>query len=180
MIQTADELFQSTLLWLQMNYSSSRFFLERDIVWAVQNHIIKLITEHNLPYKVFNDYPILPAPRKWLVDLVILDNHDCVEVAAEFKYEPSHNRSGNDIWPTKVRPSVVFWEEGVGNDISRIQTIVVEGKAKVAYSIFVDEDGHFQKRSPHPGSEWVEWANGVQVLYSRVEAIPSTIRLPRS
>src|SRR6266700_1948153 len=73
--------------------------------------------EQGLPFRVFHDYPILPGKRRSLcVDLAILNTDSLVEVAVEFKYEPSHNRS--DIWPTKLKPSVVFWgDDGVGKDV---------------------------------------------------------------
>lgn len=43
-----------------------------------------------------------------------MDENDIAEVAAEFKYEPSHRR--NDILRSKF--PVVFWnDDGVGKDI---------------------------------------------------------------
>jgi hypothetical protein len=62
-----------------------------------------------------------------------------VEVAAEFKYEPSHKRKYNtsqgnvgDIWHTKFGPTVVFWgDDGVGKDIKRIQITWLWGKPKL-------------------------------------------------
>jgi len=170
MIKEATELFESAMAWLRENYASLRFFVERDIVWTVQTHITKLIEEQSLPYRVFNEYPILPGKRRSLcTDLAILNCHDPVEVAVEFKYEPSHKRSGIDIWPTKF--PIVFWgDDGVGKDVKRIQEFVAKGKASVAYSVFIDEGGHFCHRVPHPGSEWINWGAGVWVLRSRVEA----------
>src|SRR5690242_16270653 len=106
----ATELFENAIGWLQQNYANFQFFVERDVVWTIQMYLIKQIKERDLPYKVFNDFPILPGSRRSLsADIAILNSNenDLVEVAAEFKYEPSHRRSDVDIWHTKLTPSVV-------------------------------------------------------------------------
>jgi hypothetical protein len=99
-------------------------------------------------------------------DLVILDSTEVVEMAAEFKYEPSHKR--NDIPSRKF--SVVTWGyDGIAKDMERVREFVDRGKAKVAYAVFIDEGGHFhQKHLAPPGSEWKDWGNEVWVLSSRV------------
>lgn len=167
-MEKATELFESALKWLRDNYAGLQLFLERDVVWTVQTRVIEQIRELGLPYKVFNDYPMLPGKRRSLsTDLAILGLDDCVEVAAEFKYEPSHGRS--DILASKF--PVVFWgKDGVAKDLKRIQEYVAQGKAKVAYSVFIDEGGYFRGRQPHPGSEWVDWGNGVWILYAQTQA----------
>ena len=165
------ELFEDALKCLQQYYKDSRFFAERDIVWTVQLRLLRQIEEDGLPYRVFNDHRILTGA---LTDLAIL-NGDSIEVAAEFKYEPSHDRSinrGGDIRASKLSPSVVFWtakgsEGSVEKDVQRVQEYVKHGKVKVAYSIFIDEGGHFRHRDPHPGSEWRDWGAGIWVLWSR-------------
>ena len=161
-------LFESTLAWLKQNYSQYHFFAERDIVWTLQLRLRSQIEDSRLPLRIFNDYPILPGKRRSVcTDLALLDETGTVLIAAEFKYEPSHQRSGKDIWPTKLDPSVVFWgTDGVGKDVLRVHEFVADGAAKMAYSIFVDEGGYFYNRSAHPNSEWLEWENGVKVLFS--------------
>lgn len=150
-----------------MHYSDYHFFVERDVVWTLQSHLIGGIKEARAPYLVFNDYPILPGIR---ADLVLVDQHtNRIEVAAEFKYEPSHQRK--DILPSKL--PVVFWgDDGVGKDVKRVHEFVRLGKVQTAYAVFVDEGGAFHHRQPHPGSRWISWENGVRVLYSRVAALP--------
>jgi hypothetical protein len=158
-------LFEETLAWLKQNYSCFRFFVERDLVWTVQMHLLDSIQERGLPYKVFNDYPMLPSKhRARSSDLAILNSGDEVEVAAEFKYEPSHKR--NDI-PTTKFPVVYWGTDGVQKDIHRIQEFVDNKKAVVAYALFFDEGGSFSKRPPHPNSKWIEWGNGLWLLYTR-------------
>lgn len=169
MVEGASELFESAIAWLRENYACFRFFVERDIVWTVQTRIIGLIEEQDLPYRIFNEHPILSGKRRRLCDLAILNHTESVEVAVEFKYEPSHKRS--DIRPTKF--PVVFWgDDGVGEDVRRIQDFVAKKKARVAYSVFVDEGGYFRHRVPHPGSKWIDWGTGVSVLWARAEANP--------
>lgn len=162
----ATELFDVTLRWLQSRYSDFRFFSERDIVWTVQLRLLATVEESGLPYRVFNDHTIR---RRIRADLVILDG-DSVEVAAEFKYEPSHGRDvdlGGDIWSSKF--PVVLWtgEGSVEKDVQRVRDYVRCGNAKAAYSVFIDEGGNFRQRKPHPGSKWMDWGRGVWVLTSQ-------------
>ena len=154
--------------WLREHYGEYRFFAERDVVWTVQKHILAVIEEAQLPYRVFNDLTISKGIR---ADLAILDAGS-IEVAVEFKYEPSHSRSterGGDIWPTKLDPSVVFWTGAgsVAKDVQRTREYVEQGKAKAAYSLFIDEGGEFRRRNPHPGSEWRDWGEGRWALWSQ-------------
>ncbi len=168
---TAAELFEQTLEWFRMHYSDYHFFVERDLVWTLQTHLKKLVEATRAPYLVFNDYPILPGTRRSLsADLVLVDQHtNLIEVAAEFKYEPSHRRE--DVLASKL--PVVFWgDDGVGKDVKRVQEFVELRKVHTAYTVFVDEGGAFYHRQPHPGSRWISWENGVWVLYSRVAALP--------
>ncbi len=160
----AAELFESALPWLRENYGDFRFFVERDVVWTIQTHIIKLIEKQNLAYRVFHNFPVLSRRTS---DLAILSRDNSIEVAAEFKYEPSHDRKSTDILPTKL--PVVFWEDGVGKDMERIREFVAKGKAKVACLVFIDEGGYFRWREPFTNSEWIDWPNGVSVLWARVE-----------
>ncbi len=167
-MESATNLFENSLVWLRQNYSQFRFFTERDVVWTVQTQIRKQIDDGRLPFHVFNDYPMLAGNRRSLsADLAVLDSQGTVVVAAEFKYEPSHRREGIDI-PRGKFP-VVFWgDDGVGKDVKRIFEFVAQGKARIAYAIFVDEGGAFCKRPAHPNCEWREWENGVHVHWSRV------------
>lgn len=169
----ATRVFEDSIDWLRQNYSSFGFFVERDVVWILQRRIAELIRARALPYRVFNDYGILPGNRRSLsADIAILNADNEVEVAAEFKYEPSHKRT--DIWRNKF--PVVFWDdEGVGKDVKRVREFVEKRTARVAYAIFIDEGGAFRGREPHPGCRWVDWtlpgdgSRPVSVLWSRTE-----------
>ena len=100
-------ILKSSLRWLQDTYGEYRFYTQRDVVWTLQKHISEQIGREALPYRVFNDHTIFRGTR---TDLAILDREDSVELAAEFKSEPSHSRRadrGGDVWPSKV--DVVFW-----------------------------------------------------------------------
>lgn len=165
------EIFDNALQWLQAHYSDYRFFTERDVVWTIQLRICEEIEQAGVPYRVFNDHTIHRGVR---ADLAII-SEDRVEVAAEFKYEPSHSRitnGGGDIWHSKLNPSVVFWtgDGSVAKDIHRVREYVKLRNAKAARSVFIDEGGRFRHREPHPGSEWEDWDNGVSVLLSSVES----------
>lgn len=166
----ATDLFENSMQWLRQHYRDYRFFTERDVVWTVQRHIASEICRMDAPYRVFNDHTIMPRIR---TDLAILSGTS-IEVAIEFKYEPSHKRRadhGGDIWPTKLEPSVVFWsgEGSVEKDVQRVKEYVDKKRARVAYSVFIDEGGRFRHRDPHFSSEWVDWEEGVSVLWSTAE-----------
>ncbi len=149
----ASVLIEEAVAWLQERYKDLCFYTERDIVWTVQNHLVDQISMTRIPYRVYNDYPMLPGQR---ADIVMVKD-GMVDVAVEFKYEPSHARSGVDILPSKF--PVVFWDrDGVGKDVERVREFVSQGKTRVGYSIFIDEGGYFRHRPPHPGSHWLDWA----------------------
>ena len=114
----AIELFESTIEWLRSQYAGYRFFTERDVVWTIQLRMLEEIERTHLPYRVVNEYR-LGGPR---ADLVVLAGGS-VEVAVEFKYEPSHARKadrGGDIWSSKLDPSAVFWSDPSGSVIGDI------------------------------------------------------------
>jgi hypothetical protein len=154
---TASALIEEVVGWLRENYGQFEFWVERDLVWTVQTRLRAVICERRLPFQVFNDYPMLPGPRRWLsANLVIRGPDAKVAVAAEFKYEPSHRRTEFRAMPGKL--PVVFWgAEGVAKDVKRIRDFVEAGAAEVAFSFFIDEGRHFRGRPAHPGSAWRDW-----------------------
>lgn len=164
---TPTELFESAIVTLRRDYSKYRFFMERDVVWTVQTQISRYIERLDLPYRVFNDYGV---GQRQYPDLVILDSEGNVEVAAEFKYEPSHKRKvsdGGDIPEGKF--PVVSWrgKNSVLESVQRVKDYVRSGRAKTARSILIDEGGyHYRLRGQEtpPGCVWIEWYNGVSIL----------------
>lgn len=155
------ELFESVFKdFINVTYPRLRFFTERDIVWGFQSDLWDRIRGRHLPFRMFHEYPMIAGKQRaqW-TDLAILSNAGEVEVAAEFKYEPDHARAsdrGGDIWHTKLNPSVVFWgADGVAKDVARAEEYVARGIARHAYSIFIDEGGHFLSRPAHPNSKWI-------------------------
>lgn len=150
-------LFEDSIAWLQQHYGDLEFWVERDIVWTLQTHLRQMVVNHGLSWTVFNDYPMLPGSRRSLsVDLAIRDADGEVLVAAEFKYEPSHDRVEFRALPGKL--PVVFWGiEGVAKDVVRIREFVEAGKARTAYAVFIDEGRYFRNRPAHPGAEWRDW-----------------------
>jgi hypothetical protein len=154
---TASTLIEETMTWLREHYEQFQFWVERDVVWTVQTHLRRLISERYLGYEVFNDYPLLPGVRRALsADLVIRGPVKEVLVAAEFKYEPSHRRAELRALPGKL--PVVFWGvDGVAKDIARIQRFVEAGAARMAFAIFIDEGRYFRHRPAHPRATWLDW-----------------------
>ena len=171
-------LFESAIDWLKQEYASIHFFVERDVVWTIQKYLAAAIKDQSLPYSVYNDYPILRGERRSVcTDLAIIDSQGVVEVAAEIKYEPAHRR--DDIWPSKF--PVVFWgREGVEKDIERVQNYVNAGRAKAAYSVFIDEGSFFRHREAPLGSNWIDWEvrvvpqDRVSVLFFVAQAAPDS------
>lgn len=174
-MKSATKLFEEAILLLRANYNNYRFFTERDIVWTVQSYLIKTIEKEKLPYKVMNDYAMLPGKRRSISTDIAILNNDHPELVAEFKYEPAHKRE--DI-PSNKFP-VVFWNEGVLKDIERINKFTNKDFAgdkatKVAYALFIDEGSYFQHKEPPPGSRWEDWdisvipSHPISVLWSEV------------
>lgn len=176
----AAKLFESAMEWLQKNYRNYRFFTERDIVWTLQTHIMKLIGRQRLDYQVFNNYSLSSNKSnkhsRVSTDLAIISPNG-VEVAAEFKYEPSHDRKDKDIKRGKF--PVVSWDDpnwSVVKDVKRIREYTEKGWVRIAYSIFIDEGSYFSKKKKPPhGSEWRDWGSGVgqspiTVLWSKEKA----------
>ena len=159
----AATLFENTMDWLRDGYGEHRFFVERDIVWTAQLRLLQEVERANLPYRVFDDYTLFRGNR---ADLAIL-NGGAVEVAAEFKYEPSHAR-GDEFGPGKF-PVVAWTGDGsVAKDVQRVRDYAAQGNAKTAYAVFIDEGGEFRRRTPRAGSEWRDWGNGVWALWTKV------------
>jgi hypothetical protein len=167
----ANQLVEDAIRWLQEHYDEFSFYQERDVVWTMQSHLAAEIRRQGLDLRVWNDYPMFREGRHaQSADLVLQDPAGRVQVAVEFKYEPSHDRL--DIQRQKL--PVVFWgSEGVAHDVDRIRRFVEDGKAHVAYALFVDEGRYFRHRDPHPGSRWIDWeartpeGHKVALLWSR-------------
>ena len=154
----ASALFEEAVAWLQRHYGEFEFWVERrPRVWTVQTRLRKLIADRVLPWTTFNDYPMLPGLRRARsADLVVRDASGEVLVAAEFKYEPSHDRAEFSALPGKL--PVVFWGlNGVAGDLARIREFVEAGSARTAIAVFIDEGRHFRHRLAHPGAEWRDW-----------------------
>jgi hypothetical protein len=169
----ASTLFEDCIAWLQQHYGELDFWVERDVVWTVQTHLRQMIVDRGLSWTVLNDYPMLPGTRRSLsADLVIRDAEGEVLVAAEFKYEPSHDRVEFRAVPGKL--PVVFWGiEGVAKDIARVREFVQAGRARTTYAVFIDEGRYFRHRPAHPGAEWRDWdptptdSRSPSILWSR-------------
>ena len=161
----AEELADRAIDWLRDHYDEHRFFVERDLVWTLQLRLRDLLRQANSDLRVLNDFPMIPTSRRSLsADLALISPDDRVQLALEFKYEPSHRRT--DILGSKF--PVVFWgAEGVAKDVERVRLFVAQGRAVAARSYFIDEGGYFAHRPPHEGSSWVEWPRGRWVLVSR-------------
>jgi hypothetical protein len=154
------DIVDDALKWLGAHYFDFEFFYERDIVWTLQCELNRRVRQECLPLRICHDIPMLP-PRRTDLALVRDAAMPEVEVAIEFKYEPSHARS--DIPQSKL--PVCFWDrDGVLEDTRRIREFVAQNKAYVAMALFIDEGGHFAHRHPPEGSNWEEWERGVRLL----------------
>ena len=162
----AIDLWDEALGWLENNYPNFSFFAERDVVGTLQCFLLRAVAERGLPWRVFNDYPMLPGNRRSVsTDLVIAGQTDVAELAVEMKYEPSHDRK--DILRGKV-PVVSWGPQGVAGDIRRIHEFVLAGKARTACSVLIDEGGYFRNRPVPSGALWRRWGTGPWVLIGRM------------
>ena len=157
---TAATLFENAMERLRNTYVHGRFLLERDIVQAVRSHLLQEVRQCGLPYRVLTEHRVLGRKR---ADLVIISG-GTVAVAAEFKYEPSPDRSKR-ISDGKF--PVVAWKE-VLEDVERVQSFVEKGNVRTAYAVLIDEGGCFRPREVSSPSQWCDWSNGVCVLWTKV------------
>jgi hypothetical protein len=181
-VAAAEHTFNDALRWLRESYSSHVFYLERDVVFVIQTYLRRAIDAHKMPLAVFNDYPMLPGPRRsFSADLVLRTTtpDETIVLAAEFKYEPSHRRA--DILARKL--PVVVWSD-VLKDITRIEAFVTQGKTPVGYAVCLDEGGFFERRPIPPGAAWQKWESPgldgslVRVLLSRYGTYPDQTHPP--
>ena len=144
------ELFRESLTWLRKTWCGHQFFVQRDVVWTLQKHLIDAVAARHLPYRVCHNYTMWKGSR---TALALVGGDGRVTLAVEFQYEPNHDRA-DEFTPGKFDPSVVDWNDGVGFGVKRVHEFVAKGLAEGAVSLFFDEGGHFAHRKPHPGSRW--------------------------
>jgi len=167
-VREAERLTEEAIDWLRTSYGGFRFFLPRDVVWTLQTRLLSLAAASGLDIRIFNDYLMLPGrPRAIYADLALLGPDDSVALALKVRYEPSHGRP--DILSSRF--PLVFWGEGVVNDVQRVREFARREAAASAWSLFVDEGGHFRSRTPPAGSEWHDWGRGRWALMSRFPQI---------
>lgn len=182
-MMTAEELFNSAVKWLKENYRNHTFYLERDIVWTLQNKLLDIIKANKLPFDVFNDITIYRwtdnsnKKRKIAPDLIIICKDKVqrtqrnlikglelpAELVLELKYQPSYKRKEIDIPRTKF--PAVFWSNGSSStiigDIKRISKCIQCGKTNIAYAMFIDEGGGSPFNGKIDGltniSRWEHW-----------------------
>jgi len=157
-MNTAAVIFEQDMEWLQNNYGV--YHKERNIVLAIRDHLNEIFGERNLPYKALDEFKMPMGER---ADIVIrrLDSGE-VEVAVEFKYEPSHTRKSE--FSQGAFP-VTFWNE-ICNDVSKVHRYVADGHARVAYAVFVDEGRYHRWRECPPRSDWKDWEGSPYHPYS--------------
>jgi hypothetical protein len=130
------------------------FYFERDIVYTLQSQLVMRVDKERLPFRVYNDYPIIPGPYRSLsADLALVATSKEVLLTAEFKYEPCHRRQ--DLLKTKLPLTV--WTDIV-HDTKRAQQFVQDGRTKVAYAVCIDEGNYLAKRDLSVYEEHLTWS----------------------
>jgi hypothetical protein len=172
-MKNASVIFEEAFDWLIENYKKFYFHKERDIIWTLQKRITKVIEDGNLPFKVYDEYPLIPGTRCSIrSDLAILKKKmrpiqgKIIEAAVEFKYDPDHNREDmltffyDRYGKRKTKFPVVFWKEGVGKDVEDARMYFSDRLARISYAIFIDEGGYFRHKAPFVGARWREFPSG--------------------
>jgi len=153
-IDTAERVFLDALHWLGAHYGERAFYVERDIVYTVQSKLNDLVVERGLPLTVYNDFPMLAGQRRHLsADLCLVERNGLVAVAAEFKYEPCHQRL--DVLKTKL--PVTVWAE-ILKDTARVRDFVEATKTPVGYAICIDEGNYLARRDLSIYDQQLSWA----------------------
>lgn len=173
--------FINTLNHVKEHYSEYHFYCERDFVWTIQKLMREYFEKNNLPYRVYNDYPMEKGVHVDLaiVDYSIKDNKAIqnglaqAKITIEFKFEPSKLRS-DEICVHKL--PVVFFSE-VMKDVERVHKFVADKKTKRSIAILVDEYGRFktpQHMDVSPQSKWIDWGScgsdklNISILFTEV------------
>ena len=139
--ETAERVFLDALSWLGNRYGEQVFYVERDVVYAVQTRLNQLVAARDTSLRVYNDYPVLRGARRGLsADLVLLGPSQEIAVAAEFKYEPCHRR--HDVLKNKL--PVTVWADIV-KDTTRVREFVDNGNVHVGYAVVIDEGGYLAR-----------------------------------
>ena len=173
---TATELFKSALHYLEKNYFKYTFFTERDLVWTMQNHINKLISEKELHLIGVSEYVLTKGQR---VDLVIvkktsdlLYRWEPVEVAIEFKYEPDKERRGIDI--PKGKFPVTEWS-AIEKDFKKMNELCSKNISKCGYTLLIDEGGrYYEKRDKYDLPLFNKWREIGKNCYFLLSRYPSS------
>jgi hypothetical protein len=177
----AEDFFRDALQWLAATYPRHGFSSERELVGALQLRLSQIVRREGILFwRVFNDSPGMSgAQRPLSADLVIAEEATGVLLAAEFSFEPHHER--HDI-PAGEFPGCT-WKD-IEKDCMRATEFVAQGKAQVAYAILVDEGGCFKERTLSMGQTWSRWRgdrpdSGPWVLSHRVPTLGLTDALRR-
>lgn len=170
-IAEGSAVVEECLAWLEAHYWDQPFWMERDLVWALQKNLGSRL--HNDAHGAQVVHNLRTAVGH--VDLAIVRNGVPL-VAVECKYEPARSRP--DFAASRLEQAVVFWDRaGVLEDVRRAVRVVAAGDVAVAYAVFLDEGGRFRQREPPPISRWLDWHSDrgtVSVLKTRID--PSNVR----
>ena len=148
-VELAEGTFLAVLGSVRDSYRDCTFWVERDVVCWMQ---LRLRSAAPSGMRVFNDFGLLPGPRRARsADLAIVEDKR-VLLAAEFKFEPAASRT--DIMANKL--PVIGWPD-VLKDIERIQEFVATGVTPVAWSVCIDEVGRYRARPRPPYSTVQDW-----------------------
>lgn len=149
----ADSLFLGSLEWLAHAYSCREFFVERDVVYSLQQDLRDRLAADGRGWRVYNDYPMINGPRRaFSADLAVISPTRAVVLAAEFKFEPCRRR--DDVLAAKL--PVTVWAD-ILKDVDRVETFVRGGYATIAYAILVDEDRRYAARDTSRFSQTQQW-----------------------
>ncbi|HAX72443.1 MAG TPA: hypothetical protein DCY20_02835 [Firmicutes bacterium] len=160
------DVFYQALEDIRIKYVDYQFMVDRDIAWMIQRKMTELIEVLDLPYEVFQDYPLEKGHRRnnghtlmivsrGLNYKDVLGNKEAVEVMIKIKYEPSKYRHDIcDYQLPRVKPMDVV------EDISELERLVHDKKTNVGISLLVDECGRYLNRiGQTQHTKWIEWGN---------------------
>jgi hypothetical protein len=65
-VAAAEDLFRDAFAWLGADYGRRVFYVERDLVYTLQSHLVQRVESEHLPYRIYNDYPMIAGLRRSL------------------------------------------------------------------------------------------------------------------
>lgn len=160
------EIFFLALEEIKREYPDYEFMVSRDVTWILQKKMNRLIEEKELPFELYQDYPLEKGCREHKENELVLVTQGTnykdlfsgkaqAELVIRVLFEPSRLRQ--DICVHHL-PKVLVTQ--LTENIRKVQSLVESNKSKEAVSILIDEySRHRHQVSQDHQVTWTVWGD---------------------